>query len=191
MYLLYLQLTETLENNLHIFRTEFLNAKSWNEKKDGAPLYLLDELSPADLKIAEQELIKVLSLYNDWSIIGLGHIKSKEALPLLYNLLKNSRGTIKVIIAHSIFQISQDEGMKDIVLKCMPKIRHEFDLIKVLCYLPAFRDKRLTDLLHSYRNHKKYLVACNASRSLGLPINDIIEKFHNKQQQSFWRRLFG
>jgi hypothetical protein len=171
----------TLADNLEIFRNDFLGANSWPQRKDGVPLELLDNLSPDELKTAEHELIKAVSLRDDWPIIGLGHIKSKESLPILYNLLNKSKGAMKVIIAHSIFQISQDEKMKDLVLEVMPKITNEFELIDVLYYLPDFKDKRITDLHHSYCNHHKYLVAYNATRYLGLPTDEVVKKFREEK----------
>jgi len=179
-------------NNLDIFRKEFLGADTWAQRKDGVPLDLLNNLSVEELKVAEVELIKAASLRDDWPIVGLGHIKSKDALPTLNKLLTNSKGAMKVKIAHSIFQISQDDKMKDIVLDTMPKITGEFELIDILYYLPFFTDERITDLLHSYRNHEKYLVAYNATRYLGLPTDEVVEKFRIKENpKSFWKKLFG
>jgi HEAT repeat protein len=172
--------TITVTNNFDIFRKEYLEANTWTQRKDGVPLGLLDNLSIEELKLAELELIKAASLRDDWSIVGLGHIKSKNSLPTLISLLADSNGPLKVKIAHSIFQISQDEKMKDIVLATMPKITGEFELIDVLYYLPFFNDKRITDLLHSYINHKNYLVAYNATRYLGLPTDEVVERFRNK-----------
>ena len=113
---------------------------------------------------------------------------------------------MKVTIAHSIFQISREERMKEIVLETMPKITKEFELIDVLYYLPDFKDKRITDLHNTYRNHKDYLVAYNATRYLGLPTEEVVEKFRNKRieenktspyialpktGQKWWQKLFG
>lgn len=178
-------------DNLEIFRKDFLKADAWPQRKDGVPLDLLDNLSSDELKTAEQELLKAVSLRDDWPIIGLGHIKSKEALPILYNLLEKSKGAMKVTIAHSIFQISADEKMKDIVFETMPKITGEFELINVLYYLPGFKDKRITDLHLSYRNHNKYLVAYNATQALGLPTDEVVQKFRDKKEKGFWNKLFG
>ena len=169
-----------MTNNLDIFRKEYLGANTWVQRKDGVPLDLLDNLSIEELKVAEVELIKAASLRDDWPIVGLGHIKSKASLPMLIKLLSDSKGAMKVKIAHSIFQISQDGKMKDIVLETMPQITGEFELIDVLHYLPFFNDKGITDLLHSYTNHKDYLVAYNATRYLGLPTDEVVEKFRNK-----------
>lgn len=195
-----------MTNNLDKFRNGFLEADTWAKRKDGVPLYLLDNLSDKELKIAEADLINSAGLSDSWPIVGLGHIKSKDSLPSLYKLLEKSNGVMKVTIAHSIFQISQDEKMKEIVLETMPKITNEVELIDVLYYLPDFKDNRVTDLHHTYRDHKDYLVAYNATRYLGLPTEEVIEKFRNKENaykktssnstfqnagQKLWHKLFG
>ncbi len=170
-------------NNLDIFRKEFLEANTWAQRKDGVPLELLDNMTDGELKIAEVELINGLSLKDNWPILGLGHIKSKDALPLLYDLLDKSKGSMKVTIAHSIFQICQDSKMIDTVLETMPIITSQYELIDVLYYLPDFKDKRVTELHNNYRNHKEYLVAYNATQSLGLPTVEIVKKFQEKNEQ--------
>ena len=181
-----------MTNNLDIFRNEFLEATTWAQRKDGVPLNLLDNLTDEQMKIAEVELINVVSLKDNWPIVGLGHIKSKDALPKLYDLLDKSKGTMKVTIAHSIFQICQDTKMIEIVLETMPRITNQYELIDVLYYLPDFKDKRITELHQSYRNHKEYLVAYNATRYLGLPTGEVVEKFRDKKEQrSISDRLMG
>jgi len=182
----------TVTNTLDKFRKEYLEANTWEQRKDGVPLELLDNLSNEELKIAEVELIKVASLRDDWPIVGLGHIKSKDSLSTLHQLLEKSKGAMKVKIAHSIFQISQDENMNEIVLETMSNITNEFELIDVLYYLPNFKDKRITELHHTYRSHKDYLVAYNATRYLGLSTEEVVEKFKNKEKpKGLWGRLFG
>ena len=94
-----------MADKLKIFRDEFLNANTWSQRKDGVPLDLLDNLSDEELKIAEKELIDVVSTKDDWPIMGLGHIKSQNALKKLYNLLPQSKKGMKVTIAHSIFPV--------------------------------------------------------------------------------------
>lgn len=166
--------------NIDLFRKDFLEANTWAQRKDGVPIDLLDNLTKAELKIAETELIHALSLRDDWPVIGLGHIQSKAALPKLYELLKDSNGPMKVTIAHSIFQICQDAQMIDIVLHTMPVITNPFELIDILYYLPDFNNKSITELHHSYCNHTDYLVAYNATQSLGLPTDEVIERFRNR-----------
>ena len=80
--------------------------------------------------------------------------------------------------------------MIDIVLETTPRITNEFELIDVLYYLPNFKDKRITELHHRYRNHKDYLVAYNATRYLGLPTDEVVKKFRDKKKRSnIWDRL--
>ncbi|MCH5715514.1 hypothetical protein [Niabella hibiscisoli] len=134
------------------------------------------------MKIAEAELIDVISLRDHWPIIGLGHIKSKAALPKLYELLQDSIGPIKVTIAHSIFQICRDKKMVDIVLNTMPTITNPFELIDILYFLPDFEDENITELHHNYRNHTDYLVAYNATQALGLPTDEVVKKFRDMKE---------
>jgi hypothetical protein len=181
-----------MEKNLDIFRKEFFGKRTWVQVKDGIPLDLLDRLSPAELKIAEAELIKAANLNDDWHIIALGHIKSTNALPTLYKLLGETKKRFKVVIAHSIFQINGDSKMIDIVLNEMPKITSEYALIDIIYMLPAFRDKNINELLDSLRFHKKYLVAYNATRALGLSTDEVVKKFSVLEKpKGFWKKVFG
>ena len=82
--------------------------------------------------------------------------------------------------------------MIEIVLETMPRITNQYELIDVLYYLPDFKDKRIIELHNSYRNHKEYLVAYNATRYLGLSTDEVVEKSRNKKEQrSIWDRLMG
>jgi len=172
-----------MSNNLNIFRKDFLKTNSWVQRKDGVPLGLLDNLTSDELKVAEAELIKSAKLTDDWPIIGLGYIKSKSALPVLYDLLPKSAQSLKVTIAHSIFQICQDSKMIDVALEEMPKISSQYDLIDVLYLLPDFKDARIVALLNEFRNHKEYLVAYNATRALKRSTKNLVEKYRNQENK--------
>lgn len=67
-----------MTNNLDIFRKEFLEANSWSQRKDGVPLDLLDNLTDEEQKTAEIELIKVVSLRDNWPIIRTWTHKIKK-----------------------------------------------------------------------------------------------------------------
>jgi hypothetical protein len=180
-----------LTDNLQIFRQEFLGANTWAQRKDGVPLDLLDKLSVDELRTAEVELIKSANLGDTWPILGLGHIKSTQALPTLYNLLDKSKKGFKVTTAYSIFQISKDQKMIDIVLEELPKTTNQYELIDVLYMLPAFKDEKITAMLNNYREHKEYLVAYNATRALGLSTDEVVKKARQQnEKKSFWKRLF-
>jgi hypothetical protein len=179
-------------NNIDIFRQEYLGANTWAQRKDGVPLYLLDKLSPDELKKAEADLIKSASPGDTWPILGLGHIKSTQALPTLYNLLHKSKKGFKITIAYSIFQICQDRKMINIVLDELPRTTNQYELIDVLYMLPAFKDDKITGLLNDYRDHKEYLVAYNATRALGLSTDEVVIKARQQnEKKSFFQKLFG
>jgi len=152
----------------------------------------LDKLSSDELKTAEADLIKSANVGDTWPIIGLGHIKSTQALPTLYNLLDKSKKGFKVTIAYAIFQICQDQKMIDIVLDELPKTTSQYELIDVLYMLPAFKDDKITRLLNDYCDHKEYLVAYNATRALGLSTDEVVKKTRQQnEKKNFWKKLFG
>lgn len=169
-----------MKDNLKIFRSEFLNANTWSQRKDGVPLGLLDKLSAKELRIAERELIEAVSLKDTWPVRGLGHIKSKNSLPKLYELLSESEKGMKVTIAHSVFQICGDREMIKIVLAEMPKITGQYELIDLLYLLKDFENEKINQMLDKFREHNKYLVAYNATQAMGLSTKKIVEKFRNK-----------
>lgn len=186
--LVVLENTQTTDN-LKIFRDEYLNANTWSLRKDGVPLDLLDNLSTEELKIAEKELIDSLSLKDDWPIKGLGHLKSKDALTKLYELLPKSKKGMKVTIAHAIFQICDDKEMIKIALTETPKISNQYELINVVYLLKGFEDEKVNEMLDGLREHDEYLVAYNATRALGLSTDKVVKKFKNMDSGNFWNRL--
>lgn len=154
---------------LNTFREEFLHADTWAQRKDGVPLYLLDKLSESELKTAEKELIEATGPGDSWPIIGLGHIKSTNALPVLYKLLTESSKSYKVTIAHSIFQICGDQKMIEIALEETPGINQWTALIDILYMLPDFKDERVDQMLNDFCYHSDHLIQYNARRASGLP----------------------
>lgn len=89
---------------------------------------------------------------------------------------------MKVTIAHSIFQICRDTKMIDMVLNTMPTITNPYELIGILYHLPDFNNESITVPHHSYCNHTDYLVAYNATQALGLPTNNVVERFRDKEE---------
>ena len=171
------------ECSYSVFRAEFLNAKTWAQRKDGVPLELLDGLSEEELSAAEEELISAAGLNDDWPIIGLGHIGSKKALPILYELLENAKNGQKIVIAHSIFQINNDEKMCEIVLDELALAAQwsKHSIIDIIYLLKDFQNAEITQKLNEFYDSEKYLVAYNAARALGLPTEPIVEKFRGRK----------
>ncbi len=163
------------------FYSDFLDAKTWAQRKDGVPLELLDNLSAEELKIAEMELISVVSIHDYWPIRGLGHIKSSASLPKLYELLSQGNDNIRVFLAHAIFLICQDAEMLEIVInetrslaEKLPK--SEYYLIDIINLLPDFNDNRTNQTLLDFCDSDHYLIAYNAARVLGHSTDDIVSK---------------
>ncbi|MBK6506530.1 MAG: hypothetical protein IPG02_12885 [Ignavibacteria bacterium] len=117
------------------------------------------------------------------------------------DLLTNSSKNMKLIIAHSIFQICQDSKMIDIALEETPEITNPTNLIDILYLLPDFNDERVNAMLNNFRDHQEYLVAYNAARALGLSTDEVVEKFRStsssternlpKAKIKWWQKIFG
>jgi len=98
------------------FEWGLLNANSWEQRKDGFPRELLDNLDAEDRELAEEAMIQQLSLRDDWPARGLGHIRSQKALPKLQKLFPKATGVMRAAIALAIWQISRDLKMRDELL---------------------------------------------------------------------------
>lgn len=178
-----------MSDNLKIFREEYLNANSWAQRKDGVPLDLMDNLSDAEKEIAEKELIDNLSIKDDWTIMGLGYLKSQRGLKKLYDLLPTSKKGMKVTIAHSIFQICADKKMVEIAVTEIPQISNQYELIHIIYLLRDFKNDKVNEILNDLRNHKEYLVSYNATQAMGLSTDSVVEKFRKKKSGGFWSKL--
>jgi len=153
------------------FLDQFLGANDWPFRKDGCPVELLDELSQDERQLAENELLKQLKPGNDWPVRGLGHIRSKAALPKLEKLLKETKSSMRACVALAIWKINKDKLMCEIVLeeshKCYTdddnsiKTFEMIDIIFFLAELPFDSSRnRITELKES----KNYLISYNAQR---------------------------
>jgi hypothetical protein len=106
-----------MSNNYQQFVNGYLEApQTYATRKDGVPLELLDQLTPAEKERAADALIEKLSLKDSWPIVGLGHLGSKKAAPKLYALLAEAHGRLKAEIATALWKICQDEAMLQVVL---------------------------------------------------------------------------
>ncbi len=166
-----------MSNKLEAFRRYYLNADSWELRKDGPPLQLLDGLSDQERMVAEDELIRRIESGDDWPIRGLGHIRSVKALPELKAILDDSKPALQAIIAHAIWKISEDPGIIPVIIAASQKITSWQELIDLVYLLPDFHDPRTDAMLSEYRNHPEYLVAYNATRASGLPTGEVVKRF--------------
>lgn len=165
---------EALSKTYRDFVRGYLEANTWPERKDGPQTYLLDALNEEDKKRAEDELIKRLSSWRDtWPIVGLGHLRSAKALPHLYPLLSRSRGSVKAEIATAIWNISRDETMLQIVIRCSKRSIlslfnpfKTFSKIDIIYCLAQFDRQDAFDRLEEMKMDRDYLVSYNAKRAL-------------------------
>lgn len=154
-----------------IFIDQFLEANDWPSRKDGCPVELLDKLTENEKQLAEAELLKRLKPGDDWPVRGLGHIKSKAALPELIKLLKNAKGSMRACIALAIWKISKDDSMCDVVLeeshKCYTdddESMKTFEMIDIIFFLAELPIEDARNRIDQLKNSKNYLIAYNAQR---------------------------
>lgn len=157
------------------FVTGYLEALTWAERKDGIPLELLNQLSDEERERAVDELIERLSIEDTWPIIGLGHLRSRKAVPKLRDLLAVSQGKIRAAIATAIWKIEKDEEMLAIVLQCssssLPASSSpysQYSLIDIVYCLAEFPGDEAKRRLEELSSSEEYLVSCNAKRALRL-----------------------
>jgi len=163
-----------MSNAYERFVRGYLEATSY-ERRDGVPVEILDELTSEEKVKAEAELIKRLSIQDDWATIGLGYMKSAKAAPELYDLLPKASGSGKAEIATALWKICGDEEMLQIVLNLShPSFSsraspyHEFKQIKIIYCLAQFPQSEARARLEELTNDKQYLVSSNAKSALVL-----------------------
>lgn len=166
---------------LEAFRKYYLNADSWELRKDGPPLQLLDCLSEDERAVAEDELIRRIRQGDDWPIRGLGHIRSVKAIPALQTLMTESKPALQAVIAHAIWKINRDPGCIPVILAASQKITFWQELIDLIYLLPDFHDPRTDALVIEYLSHPEYLVAYNATRASGLPTGEVVKRFQRQR----------
>jgi len=163
-----------MSNAYQNFVDSYLNGTSWPQRKDGPPIELLDKLDNEERSRAENDLIERLSFWRDsWPIEGLGHLRSKNALPHLKKIQWKARGSMKAQIATAIWKICGDPQMLDVVVGCSyPSILSglspfkTFSQIDIIYCLCEFDDMRAIDRLKELQDDTDYLISYNANRAL-------------------------
>ncbi len=145
--------------------------------RDGCPLELLDALDPTERRLAERELLRRISLTDDWPLQGLGHLRSVAALPELRQLLveaqdphlKEPYGSMVAYVALAIWQIERDEAMCDVVLRASvdrycedPSSPRTFLMIDIIHCLAQFPQDRARKRLRQLEASPNHLIAYNA-----------------------------
>ena len=138
---------------------------------------IIDGLNDNEKNLVSGALINMLWAGSDDTLIvtTLAYMKSKTALPALYDLLEKApAGLVKIMIAVSIFQISADENMIETAICSFKQLDDKKDayyvykLVEAFYYLRKFSDPGANKLIEQYVNHPEYLLSYNAKINLGI-----------------------
>jgi hypothetical protein len=172
----------TMSKTLDYARESIINVHS-NIRRDGPPLYLLDELTEKDKKRIENDLINAMDLSDYFPIEALGYLKSIKSIPKLYDLLYQANGPIIVHIASAIYNICADATMASVALKEVNNIQKESDISNLLIainVISSISDVNIKKKLVELSDSKNYFVACNATRALGRSTDVVIKRFRDE-----------
>lgn len=144
----------------------FLDDPTWEKRKDGPPLELFDRMTAEERQAAEEELLRIVSLRDNWPVIALGYLRSHKAKDILYELLPGAEGEMKVDIALALWRIGRDEELVDIVLNASRTEESPFQLINMLYSLAQFGVPETEERIEQLLDHEDDLVSYNARQAL-------------------------
>jgi hypothetical protein len=152
--------------------------------------HLVLNLSDEEKLEVESRLIEMLDFKAD-ELIGetLVILKSTDSLESLNKRLNSSkRATSKIIWASYINEIKGgDEEMKEIALHEFDNVKEKHSRIAIFHYLTRFQDSRINEKIKGFINHKDYLTAYNARRSLGIDTKEIVNRERSKDKSYWWK----
>jgi hypothetical protein len=146
------------------FERDFLNAKSWPQRKDGFPSDLLDALSSDERERAIAVLKERLDGRDDWPVRAMAHLKVSESVPVLHALIRKVEfPAMRAVIATTIYELSGDESMEIEVASVAAASEREwmYRLDAIHC-LGRFKTKSALKLLCELTHDPDYLVSYNA-----------------------------
>jgi hypothetical protein len=141
---------------------------------------IIDKLTEAEKQRLEIALFDKLSgqLTKDFDTLivdTLAYLKSQIAVPILNGLLTNSSDNMdKLIIASSIFEISQENRMVEIGILAFKKMDNRkdayytYNLSKGFYYLIKFKNPEIKRLIEEYTIREEQLPSYNAKRALSM-----------------------
>jgi HEAT repeat protein len=151
------------------FESDFLNAHSWGQRKDGYPGDLIDALSPEEKTSAITILTKRLDGRDDWPVRAMAHLRVVESVPKLRSLLMNVQEPgMRAVIATSIFELTGDTEMERIVREVAEATALFWGTrIDAIYCLARFKTETAMRTLSALTNDPEYLVRYNAKRAGG------------------------
>jgi len=149
------------------FEAEFLNANSWALRKDGPPLRLLDKLSASEKARAETELLNRLDAKDDWPILGLAHLNSQKAVPLIRKLVRRAPKACLPAIAEALFRLTGDTSLEPkLIALARSRWAHFGHRSDAALALDLFPTESAQEALREVADRGDYLVSYNAKRAL-------------------------
>jgi hypothetical protein len=149
------------------FESDFLNANSWGQRKDGYPGDLIDALSPEEKTRAITMLTERLNGRDDWPVRAMAHLRVVESVPKLRSLLMNvEEPRMQVVIATSIFQLTGDPTMENVVREVAEATAIFWGTrIDAIYCLSRFKTETAMRALSGLTKDPEYLVRYNAKRA--------------------------
>ena len=151
------------------FEQDFLNAKTWPQRKDGFPGDLIDALSPAERQRAIAILKEKLDGRDDWPVRAMAYLRVTESVPSLQDLLRGARSPMmRAVIAAAIYELTGDEAMEREVMSVASASGREWGhrLDAIHC-LGRFKMDSAQKLLNKLTHDPDYLVSYNAKLAGG------------------------
>jgi hypothetical protein len=149
------------------FIETFLPPQTFQHRKDGPYLDQIDNLSSSEKKEFEENLIERnrSGNFDSWVVEGLAYLKSSNSLPSLHDLLnKTTEKAPRIIIASSIYTISPDASMCDLILNESKLITDKYALIGLFYFMAKVNDPRINEFIRQFRDHPDFLLSYNAKR---------------------------
>jgi HEAT repeat protein len=151
------------------FDAFFLNANSWEMRKDGYPGDLIDALSPEEKDRAKTILMERLDGRDDWPIRAMAQLGVTDSVARLRELLLPSHDpVVRAVAATSIYELAGDASMDSIVANIAraPEVFWGSRIDAIYC-LARFKTDTAIKTLAELKKDPDYLIRYNAKRAVG------------------------
>jgi len=134
---------------------------------DGLDVNAINSLTSEEKEEAELLLIETLQKSNDYRpIVGLGELRSKNALPILKEKLKSLSGRALVDAASALRKIEGDDRFAEYIIHVLKHDYSEYDRLWAAMELRYFKTQEVVEALFDAVKDPSYLVRYHACDSL-------------------------
>jgi HEAT repeat protein len=134
---------------------------------DGLDVNALNSLTSEEKEEAEHLLIEALQKGNDYRpIVGLGELRSKKALPIIKEKLKDLSGRELVDAASALRKIEGDDSFAEYTIRVLKFDYSEYNRLWAAMELRYFKTKEVVEVLFEAVKDPGYLVRYHACDSL-------------------------